>query len=79
MQGKVVSKKTEKTVIVQIESLGKHPMYKKRVKKTARFAAHNELEVKEGDFVEIKESKPFSKTKKFLVTKVLEKTIKEKK
>lgn len=71
MQGKVVSAKTLKTVIVEVERLVVHPIYKKRVKKTNRFAAHDELSVKEGDLVEIVETKPYSKTKRFKVEKVI--------
>lgn len=71
MQGKVVSTKMNKTVIVEVERLVIHPMYKKRIRKTSRFAAHDELNVKEGDMVEIVETKPFSKTKRHMVKKVL--------
>lgn len=71
MQGKVVSTKMNKTVIVEVERLVIHPMYKKRVKKTQRFAAHNELELKLGDTVEIVSTKPYSKTKKFRVNSVM--------
>lgn len=74
MQGKVVSAKTEKTVIVEVERLIVHPVYKKRVKRSSRFAAHNELVVKEGDTVEITETKPYSKTKRFIVKRVLNDT-----
>lgn len=79
MRGKVVSTKMNKTVIVEVERLVTHPMYKKRVKKTARFAAHDELSVKEGDVVEIVESKPYSKTKRHIVKAVLNKESKGKK
>lgn len=71
MQGKIVSTKMNKTVIVEVERLVMHPMYKKRVKKTQRFAAHNEIEVKLGDTVEIVSTKPYSKTKKFRVNSVV--------
>lgn len=72
MQGKVVSTKMDKTVLVEVERLIIHPMYKKRVRKTERFAAHNELEVKDGDFVEISETRPYSKTKRFIVARIIE-------
>lgn len=74
MQGKVVSAKTDKTAIVEVERLVVHPIYKKRVKKTKRFAAHDTLAVKVGDFVEIAETKPYSKTKRFEVKKVINDT-----
>ena len=79
MKGKVVSTKMNKTVIVEVERLVTHPVYKKRVKKTARFAVHDELSVKEGNVVEIVESKPFSKTKRHIVKAVLNKESKDKK
>ena len=71
MQGKIVSTKMNKTVIVEVERLVVHPIYKKRVKKTNRFAAHNEIEVKLGDTVEIGQTKPYSKTKKHKVLAVV--------
>jgi small subunit ribosomal protein S17 len=60
-----------KTIIVEVERLVTHPMYKKRVRKTTRFAVHSEVAVKNGDVVEIVESKPFSKTKRHIVKTVL--------
>lgn len=72
MRGKVVSTKMNKTVIVEVERLVVHPIYKKRVKKTNRFAAHNEVLVKVGDTVEIAETKPYSKTKKHKVVAVID-------
>lgn len=71
MRGKVVSTKMSKTVIVEVERLVVHPIYQKRVKKTNRFAAHNEVSVKVGDTVEIAETKPYSKTKKHKVVSVV--------
>lgn len=71
MQGKVVSTKMNKTVIVEVERLVVHPIYKKRVKKTNRFAAHNEIDVKLGDTVEIGQTKPYSKTKKYKVLQIV--------
>lgn len=71
MRGKIVSTKMDKTVIVEVERLVVHPVYKKRVKKTNRFAAHNEIAVKLGDTVEIGQTKPYSKTKKHKVLQVV--------
>lgn len=78
MQGKVVSNKMDQTVIVEVERLAVHPMYKKRVKKTSKFAAHTEDKIKEGETVEIVETKPYSKTKRFKVVKILIKEEKSK-
>ena len=78
MQGKVVSTKMNNTVLVEVERLVVHPMYKKRLKRTSRFAAHTEEKINEGETVEIVETKPYSKTKKFKVVKVLSKEEKAK-
>jgi len=73
MTGKVVSKKTAKTIIISIDSYKKHPLYGKRFKSTKRFAIHDEKEVaNEGDIVLVQETRPMSKTKKFRLVKVLE-------
>jgi len=79
MQGKVVSTKMKNTVLVEVERLIVHPIYKKRLKKTSRFAAHTEEVLKDGETVEIVETKPYSKTKKFKVVRVLAKEDKTKK
>ena len=66
--GKVVSVKTAKTVIVAVVHQHRHPLYKKAVNRTRRFAVHNEsLELKEGDKVHIVQTKPISRTKHFMV------------
>jgi len=73
MTGKVVSKKTAKTIIISIDSYKKHPLYGKRFKSTKRFAIHDEKEIaKEGDIVLVHETRPVSKTKRFRLVKVLE-------
>jgi len=69
--GVVVSDKQEKTVVVKIERIWQHPVYGKRVKKSKKYHAHDELGVKLGDKVEIIETKPISKLKKWQVTKKL--------
>ncbi len=72
-QGRVVSDKMQKTVVVAIESLVEHPLYGKRMKQTTRFHAHDQdNECREGDVVEIMETRPLSKTKRWRVTRVLE-------
>jgi len=71
--GIVVSDAREKTVTVAIELQFPHPKYKKIVKKTRKLHAHDEsFEAKVGDTVKIMETKPFSKTKKWRVTEVVE-------
>lgn len=72
-RGRVVSDKMEKTVVVAIERLVKHPLYGKRMKRTARFQAHDETnDCNQGDLVEIMETRPLSKNKRWRVTRILE-------
>ena len=71
--GKVVSNKTTQTVTVLIESRRRHPLYKKVMKKTKKYAVHDELGVSEGDQVEIRECRPLSKTKKWKVVEIIKK------
>ena len=64
LQGVVVSDKQDKTVVVSVERQVKHPVYNKIVKKSKKYAAHDENnQFKAGDRVSIIESKPYSKTK----------------
>lgn len=72
MIGEVVSTKGAMTVIVHVERIKRHRLYKKAIRKTKRFAAHNEsLVLNVGDRVEITDTKPISKTKHFRVVKKL--------
>ena len=72
--GKVVSDKMDKTVVVAVERLVQHPLYKKAVKKTVKFKAHEENnESHIGDTVEIMETRPLSKDKRWRVVEILEK------
>ncbi len=71
--GIVTSDSREKTVTVSIEIQFPHPKYKKIVKKTRKLHAHDEsFEAKVGDTVKIMETKPYSKTKKWRVTEIVE-------
>jgi small subunit ribosomal protein S17 len=79
MQGTITSLKNEKTATVTVERMWQHPLYLKQVKRSKKYACHYEkLELAEGDLVEIQETKPISKTKRFVVTKKLEAEVKEK-
>ena len=72
--GKVVSDKMDKTVVIAIVDNIKHPLYKKIIKNTIRLKAHDENnECSVGDRVEIMETRPLSKDKRWRVTSVLEK------
>jgi small subunit ribosomal protein S17 len=72
--GKVVSDKRSKTVTVLIERRTKHELYGKIVARSSKYHAHDEKgEYKTGDVVEIAESRPISKTKSWVVTRLVEK------
>lgn len=72
LTGKVVSNKMQNTVVVAVEALKTHPLYKKQYKTTARFHAHDETnELAVGTMVEIEETRPMSRMKRFKVAKVL--------
>lgn len=74
--GRVVSDKMDKTVTVLIERRVKHPMYEKIIVRSKKYHAHNENnEAKSGDLVQIEECRPLSKTKAWVVTKLLEKAV----
>jgi small subunit ribosomal protein S17 len=73
--GKVVSDSMEKSIVVKVEYLVSHPLYKKRIKKSTKFMAHDEKNIcRIGDKVKIAETRPLSKRKRWRVTGVLEKT-----
>ena len=68
LQGEVVSDKSNKTVVVKVERTYKHPLYKKYIKKDKKYSAHDENnKFKIGDFVQIRECAPKSKTKTYEV------------
>lgn len=72
MQGKVVSDKGAKTVVVQVERTFLHPVLKKTVRRSKRFHAHDEADAyKEGDLVEIRECPPKSRLKRWEVVGVI--------
>ena len=72
--GIVVSSKMDKTVVIAIEDNVKHPVYGKIVKHTLKVHAHDEKnECGVGDRVEIMETRPLSKTKRWRVTEIIEK------
>ena len=74
LTGKVVSDKMDKTVTVLVERRVTHPLYAKVVKRSKKYHAHDETnEYKEGDIVEIKSTRPVSKTKAWVVSRLIEK------
>jgi small subunit ribosomal protein S17 len=71
--GKVVSDKMDKTVVVAVESLVRHPLYGRTIRRTNKFKAHDEENsCHTGDRVRIMETRPLSKEKRWRVVEVLE-------
>lgn len=73
LQGVVVSDRMQKTVVVSVERRVQHPVYGKTQRRTSTFLAHNENdEARLGDRVAIVESRPLSRRKRWIVTRVIE-------
>lgn len=72
-EGVVVSNKMEKTVVVRTVRRIKHPLYGKVVIRSERFKAHDEIGCDIGDTVEIMETRPISRDKRWRVTQIIEK------
>jgi small subunit ribosomal protein S17 len=69
--GRVVSDKMDKTIVVSVERLTRHPLYKRVVRMTTKFAVHDEQnQAKVGDTVLIEESRPLSRTKRWRLVEV---------
>ena len=76
MVGTVVSNKMDKTIVVLVERLVKHSLYKKYIRRRSKFAAHDEQNACQvGDTVLITESRPLSRTKKWRLSKIVEKAV----
>ncbi|TAN09386.1 MAG: 30S ribosomal protein S17 [Burkholderiaceae bacterium] len=74
--GKVVSDKRSKTVTVLVERSVRHPIYGKVVTRSSKYHAHDEKgEYKLGDTIEIAESRPISKTKNWVATRLVQKAV----
>ncbi len=74
--GVVVSDKMDKTVVVQVDNIVKHPVYMKYIKRSVTFKAHDELnDCATGDKVLIVESRPLSKDKRWRVREIIEKHV----
>lgn len=74
--GKVISAKNDKTITVVVETYRTDSLYKKRVKYSKKYCAHDENNIaKEGDKVLIVETRPISKTKNYKLVKILEEAI----
>jgi len=74
LQGKVISAKMDKSIVVAIERKVKHPLYGKFMKRTTKLHAHDENnQCTEGDVVSIKECRPLSKTKSWTLVEIVTK------
>jgi small subunit ribosomal protein S17 len=72
--GRVISNKMDKTVVVAVETIKRHPLYKKSIKKTVNYKAHDEKkQCGEGDIVKIVETRPLSKEKHWRVAEIITK------
>ena len=70
--GRVVSNKMNKTVVVAVDYLRPHPLYRKIIRKTSKFHAHDEANTcKVGDVVRIEETRPLSRTKRWQVIEIV--------
>lgn len=75
-QGRVVSDKMDKTITVVVETYKTHPVYKKRVKYSKKYYAHDENNTaKVGDIVRIMETRPLSRSKRYRLTEIVEKAV----
>jgi len=71
--GRVVSDKMDKTVVVLVERRRRHPLYKKVVRSTKRYKAHDESNAcRQGDVVRIRESRPLSREKRWTVVEIVQ-------
>lgn len=74
-EGVVVSDKNDKSIVVRVQRQYIHPLYKKTVRRHKKFMAHDENnEAREGDIVQIRESRPLSATKRWTLHKIVEKS-----
>ena len=74
--GRVVSDKMDKTVVVSVDSVRRHPLYHKRITRSKKFLAHDESNAcKPGDLVRIEETRPISRRKRWIVREIVEQGI----
>jgi small subunit ribosomal protein S17 len=71
-EGRVVSNKMQKTVVIAVDRLVRHRLYKKIMRRTSKFMAHDELKCNIGDVVRIVETRPLSKQKRWRVVEIVE-------
>jgi small subunit ribosomal protein S17 len=74
--GRVVSDKMDKSVVVAVDYVKRHPLYHKRITRTSKFMAHDENNnCRPGDIVRIEETRPLSKRKRWIVREVVERAV----
>ena len=73
--GRVASAKMQKTVVVAVERLVRHAVYRKTIKRTSTFMAHDEKGAKKGDVVRIVETRPLSKLKRWKVEEIVTRAV----
>ncbi|MGH2533682.1 MAG: 30S ribosomal protein S17 [Thermomicrobiales bacterium] len=74
--GRVVSDKMDKSVVVAVEYVRRHPLYHKRITRTSKFMAHDEQNAcKPGDIVRIEETRPLSKRKRWIVREIIQRGV----
>jgi small subunit ribosomal protein S17 len=76
LEGTVTGDRCEKTITVEVQRTYRHPKYKKYVRKLARYHAHDEKgEAKKGDRVEIRSCRPISRTKRWMLVRVIDRAV----
>lgn len=76
LEGVIVSDKMDKTIVVAVDSVRRHPLYHKRMTRTSKFLAHDESNsCKPGDIVRIEETRPLSKRKRWIVREIVERGV----
>ena len=73
IKGAVIAAKREKTVTVEVKTFKTHPLYRKRQRVKKKLSVHDEIGVSQGDQVELVESRPISKTKKWKIVRRIKK------
>ncbi len=74
--GRVVSDKMDKTIVVAVDYVRRHPLYHKRMTRTSKFMAHDEQNTcKPGDIVRIEETRPLSKHKRWVVREIVQRAV----
>ena len=74
--GRVVSDKMDKTVVVAVDYVRRHPLYHKRITRTSKFMAHDENNLcRPGDIVRIEETRPLSRHKRWIVREIVERAV----